>query len=81
MRKEKIFKNVFTTSDYYKFTNNILDAKVTAKKLINESGFNELIKTLATKEEIKILARKAELKAEQDKIVKLQAYDLSLFIG
>ena len=41
----------FTTSDYNKFTNNILDAK-TAKKLVNESGLNEKIKTLATKEEI-----------------------------
>ena len=35
------------------FTNNILDSKITEKKLLNESGFNEKIKTLATKEEIK----------------------------
>ena len=42
---------------------------------------NEKIKTLATKEEIQKLAAKAELKAEQDKIVKLQTFDLSLFIG
>ena len=81
MHKEKILKKVFTTSDYYKFTNDILDAKITAKKLINESVLNELIKTLASKKEIKTLARKAELKAEQDKIVKLQTYYLSLFIG
>ena len=40
----------FTTSDY-KFTN-ILDVKITAKKLVNEYGMNEKIKT-ATKEEIK----------------------------
>ena len=39
------------------------------------------MKTLKTKEEIKPLATKAELKAEQDKIVKLQTYDSSLFIG
>ena len=51
------------------------------KKLFNKSGSNEKIKTLATKEEIKTLAVKAELKAEQDKIVKLQTYDSSLFIG
>ena len=81
MHKEKVLKKVFTTSDYYKFTNDILDAKITAKKLINESVLNELIKTLASKKEIKTLARKAELKAEQDKIVKLQTYYLSLFIG
>ena len=30
---------------------------------------------------MKILATTAELKAEQEKIVKHQAYDLSLFIG
>ena len=41
---------------------------------------NEKIKTLATKEEIKKLPTKAELKAKQDKIVKLQTYDLNLFI-
>ena len=42
---------------------------------------DEKIKTLATKEEIKTLATKAELKEKQDKIVKLQTYDLSLFTG
>ena len=36
---------------------------------------------LATKEEIKKLATKAELKAEQDKIVKLETHDLSYFLG
>ena len=80
MHKEKILKKVFTTSDYYKFTNDILDAKITAKKLINESGLNELIKTLASKKEIKTLARKAELKAEEDKIAKLQTYHLSFLL-
>ena len=39
------------------------------------------MKTLATKKEIKILATKAKIKAEQDKMVKGQRYDLSLFIG
>ena len=33
--------------------NNILDSKITAKKLVNESGLNKNIKTLATKEEIR----------------------------
>ena len=48
--------------------------------LVNESVLNEKI-TLTTKEEIKELATQAELKAEQDKLVKLQTYDLSLSIG
>ena len=30
----------FTTSDYNKFTINVLDTKITQKKLGNESGLN-----------------------------------------
>ena len=48
----------------------IHDTKIGVKKLVNESGLNEKIKT-ATKEERKTLATKAELKAEQDKTEKL----------
>ena len=65
-------KKYFTTSDLNKFTSNTLDAKITQKKLVNEYDLNEKIKTLATK---------AELKAEEDKMVELQTYDLSLFIS
>ena len=54
--------------------NNIIDAKLTAKRLINES-------VLVTKEKIKQLTTKAEFKTEQDKIVALQIYDLGLFIS
>ena len=60
---------------------NKLDAKIKQKRLVNESDFNEKIKTLATKEEIKTLATKVELKAEKYKIITLQTSDLSLFIG
>ena len=65
-------ENKYYTSDHNKFMSNTLDAKITQKKLVNESNLNEKIKTLAAKEEIKTLATKAELNAEQDKIVKLQ---------
>ena len=51
------------------------------KKLVNESELNEKIETLATKEEIKKLPRKAESKPEHDKKVKLQTYNVSLFMG
>ena len=54
--------------------NNIIDAKLTAKRLINES-------VLVAKEKIKQLTTKAEFKTEQDKIVALQIYDLGLFIS
>ena len=79
----KYIKNkYFTTFNRNKFTNNITDEKITAKKkLVNEISLNERINTLARKKEIKKFATHTELKAEQDKMVKLQTYDLSLFIG
>ena len=42
-----------TTSNYNKFTKEILETNIWKDKLFNESGLNEKIKTLATKEEIK----------------------------
>ena len=47
------------------------------KALVNKSYLNEKAKTLAPNEEIKTLVKKPELKAEQDKIVELQAFDSS----
>ena len=68
-----------TTSDYTMFTNNILDTKIAQKKLFHEFDLNKTIRTLATKEKRKTLATQAELKTKQDKIVKLQTCDISLF--
>ena len=65
----------FTLSDYNKYRSNALDPKIAQKKLIDEYDLDRKIK-----EEIKTLAIKPELKADKDKIVKLQTYDLSLFI-
>ena len=62
-------------------TSSRLDAKITQKKLVNESDLNRKIKTLATKKEIKVLATKVEIKAEQNKILKLLTYELSFFIA
>ena len=42
-----------TTSDYNKFTNDILDAKITAKKLVNESGLDEKVKNQQQKKKLK----------------------------
>ena len=50
-------------SDYNKFTNNILDTKITAKNLFNECGLNEKIKTLTTKEEIKKISDRDRIKS------------------
>ena len=77
-----------TTPDYNNFTNNILDVKITAKRLVNEHVLNEKIKTLATKEEQKKGKKrnktkqtgkkktaKVESKPEQDQTVKLHTSD------
>ena len=61
-----------------KFTNNILDAKITEKKLANESGSDDNMKTPATKGEVNTLVIKAELKADQDKIVKLETHEFKI---
>ena len=79
-------KKHFTTSDYNKLTNDILYAKVTEKKLVNESDFSEFINNSYLNEKIKTLATKVEqkveqLKAEQNKIVKLEMYELSYLVG
>ena len=84
-----------TTPEYNNFTNNVLDVKITAKRLVHESGLNEKIKTLATKEETKKGKKqsktkqtkeknktaKVESKPEQDQTVKLQTSDWSIFVG
>ena len=81
---EKIKPKVYiyiTLIDYNKFTKDILDAKIKKEKLFNKSALNKKVKTLATKQEIKAFATKAELKPKQNKIVKLETFDLSYFLG
>ena len=51
------------------------------KELINKSDIFRFINASDLNKKIEILAKKAELKAEQDKIVKLETYDLSYFLG
>ena len=57
----------FTTADFNKFTSQTLDAKIKQKKLADKSPTT--------------LAAKAELKAKQDEIIKLQAFDSIHFRG
>ena len=73
---KEIEKRYLTICCYNKFTKDILDAKEKQKSdifgFINDSDLHKKIKKLASK---------AELKAEQDKIVKLETYNLSYFLG
>ena len=69
----------FTTSNYNKFTRNILDAKIKEKELVDESAITGFINNSDWNKEVATLATKAELKAEEDKIVKLQAFYSNYF--
>ena len=54
----------------------IFDAKIKNEELVNKFDISEYIDNSELEEKIKTLVTKAELKADQDKIVKLQTYNL-----
>ena len=54
-----------------------LNSKIKQRKLVNESNISSLVKDSDLNTKLGTLAAKVELKAEQDKIVKLQMHDLS----
>ena len=62
----------FFTSNSNKFTSDILDAKIKQNKLVDKSDLEAKLATSATN---------VELKAEHDKMVKLQMHDLTSFLG
>ena len=66
-----IDKNVFTTSDYGRFTNDIVDAKLKEKKQLDESNTSGFINNSNLDKNIDTLATKIKLQAEQNKIAKL----------
>ena len=69
-------KYYFTSFDYNKFTNNILDAKI-KENLVNETNTSGFINNSDLDKKIATINEKAELKVEPDKIVKLQSFDSS----
>ena len=75
-RISDIKKKLFNTFDYNKFPSETLDVKVKEKELVDKSIFFNLVKNLINTK-LKTLA----IKAEQDKIVKMQTHDLSYFLG
>ena len=74
-----IEKKYFPTSYYNNFTSEIIDAKIKEKELGNK--FNICLKNSDLNAKLAALATKAELKAEKDKIVKLQTHNLSFLLG
>ena len=69
----------FTTTDYNKFTSQILDAKIKQKRWVDKSAIAGFINNADLDKKVTTLATKGEIKAEQDKIIKLQAFDSSYF--
>ena len=59
----------------------ILDAKIKQKELANKSDISNIVENFDLNAKLTSLATKAGLKAEQDKIVNLQIFDLSYFLG
>ena len=70
-----------TTADYNKCTRNRVANQTKSKNVIDKSNMSGFIKNADLAKKLAILAAKAELKAEQDKILKLQAFNWSSFRG
>ena len=73
----------FNTFDYNKFRSDILDTKIKLKKkkkIVSKSNTSNLVNNFDLNKKLAILAIKSELKAEQDKMVKLQTYHLSYLL-
>ena len=70
-----------TTADYNKFTKDIVASSIKSKNLVDKSAIAGFISNAKLDKKVAALASKAELKAEQDKMIKLQAFDSSYFRG
>ena len=70
-----------TTADYNKCTRNSVANQIKSKNVVDKSDMSRFIKNADLDKKLAILPAKAELKAEQDKILKLQAFDWSSFRG
>ena len=68
-----------STADYNKFTEHIVNNSIKSKNLVDKSDIAGILNNADLDVKLSTLATKAELKAEQDKIKKLKAFDLSYF--
>ena len=64
-----------STADYNKFTKRTVANSIKSKNLFDKSAISGFINNTDLDKNVATLARKSELKAEQDKIIKLQAFD------
>ena len=68
----------FTTSDYNKFTSEILETKI-KKGLVCKSSISNIVKMFDLNRKIVPLATKAKLLANQNELVKFWGLDSSYF--
>ena len=80
LKYQKLRKKVFITSDHNIFRKEILDEKINEKKLDHQFDISNLVKISDSNVKLIILATKAELKAERNKMVKLQAIASNYFL-
>ena len=66
-------------SDNNKFKVEMLNAKIKEQGLVDKSGISRFIDSSDLDKKVATLATKAKLKQEQDKTVKLQAFNSSYF--
>ena len=70
----------FTSVNYNKITSQTIDAKIKQKKLIDKSAIAIFINNVDLDKKVATLVTKTELKTEQDKIAKLQTYDINYLL-
>ena len=70
-----MIKKYCATSDYNKFTSEILESKIKVKNIVDKSNISNLVKNSGLNAKLATLAPKAELKVEHHKI------DLSQLVG
>ena len=70
-----------TTTDYSKLSEDIINNNIKSKGLVNKNDFaGSINNTNLGKKKVATLATKSELKADQDKMLKLQEFDSVLLL-
>ena len=59
----------------------MLCAKIKEKRLLGKSNVSNLVRSSDLNTKLATLVTKSKIKIEKDKIMKLQAFDLSYFCG
>ena len=76
-QKKDIECEYLTTLDYNKFTNNILDAEITEKKLFNGSDIADFVKKTDFYDQLKILNKKFASNKAKHVVVENELDELS----